>query len=88
MFSLFQRHSVPGSMSAAKPLSSLSDKRPSYTDLTMPGETTAAAAIVQTQSKMRSEPGHTQEMLQPFALCCTWVTVNKQLTAADHSHEK
>ncbi|KAM8887057.1 cytospin-A isoform 1-T1 [Spinachia spinachia] len=33
-----QRHSVPGSMSAAKPLSSLSDKRPSYTDLTMPAE--------------------------------------------------
>uniref|UniRef100_A0A3B3CRC3 Cytospin-A n=1 Tax=Oryzias melastigma TaxID=30732 RepID=A0A3B3CRC3_ORYME len=31
-----QRHSIPGSMSAAKPLSSLSDKRPSYTDISMP----------------------------------------------------
>ncbi|XP_070689670.1 cytospin-A isoform X1 [Pempheris klunzingeri] len=31
-----QRHSISGSMSAAKPLSSLSDKRPSYTDITMP----------------------------------------------------
>uniref|UniRef100_A0A673ALY9 Cytospin-A n=1 Tax=Sphaeramia orbicularis TaxID=375764 RepID=A0A673ALY9_9TELE len=31
-----QRHSITGSMSAAKPLSSLSDKRPSYTDITMP----------------------------------------------------
>ncbi|XP_019949476.1 cytospin-A isoform X2 [Paralichthys olivaceus] len=33
-----QRHSIAGSMSAAKPLSSLSDKRPSYTDITMPAE--------------------------------------------------
>ncbi|XP_076020811.1 cytospin-A [Genypterus blacodes] len=33
-----QRHSVPGSISATKPLSSLSDKRPSYTDITMPAE--------------------------------------------------
>ncbi|XP_070760525.1 cytospin-A isoform X1 [Enoplosus armatus] len=33
-----QRHSITGSMSAAKPLSSLSDKRPSYTDITMPAE--------------------------------------------------
>ncbi|KAF7656570.1 hypothetical protein LDENG_00039150 [Lucifuga dentata] len=32
-----QRHSVAGSMSATKPLS-LSDKRPSYTDITMPAE--------------------------------------------------
>uniref|UniRef100_A0A8C4EEC1 Cytospin-A n=1 Tax=Dicentrarchus labrax TaxID=13489 RepID=A0A8C4EEC1_DICLA len=32
------KHSISGSMSAAKPLSSLSDKRPSYTDITMPGE--------------------------------------------------
>uniref|UniRef100_A0A667WA44 Cytospin-A n=1 Tax=Myripristis murdjan TaxID=586833 RepID=A0A667WA44_9TELE len=31
-----QRHSITGSMSAAKPLSSLSDKRPSYTDIAMP----------------------------------------------------
>ncbi|KAG7263008.1 LOW QUALITY PROTEIN: hypothetical protein CRUP_016525 [Coryphaenoides rupestris] len=30
------RHSISGSMSSAKPLSSLSDKRPSYTDITMP----------------------------------------------------
>uniref|UniRef100_A0A671XIE8 Cytospin-A n=1 Tax=Sparus aurata TaxID=8175 RepID=A0A671XIE8_SPAAU len=29
-----QRHSISGSMSATKPLSSLSDKRPSYTDIT------------------------------------------------------
>uniref|UniRef100_A0A3Q4BIX8 Cytospin-A n=1 Tax=Mola mola TaxID=94237 RepID=A0A3Q4BIX8_MOLML len=28
-----QRHSISGSMSAAKPLSSLTDKRPSYTDI-------------------------------------------------------
>uniref|UniRef100_A0A3P9J8C7 Cytospin-A n=1 Tax=Oryzias latipes TaxID=8090 RepID=A0A3P9J8C7_ORYLA len=34
-----QRHSIPGSMSAPKPLSSLSDKRPSYTDITMPAVT-------------------------------------------------
>ncbi|XP_054467085.1 cytospin-A [Anoplopoma fimbria] len=33
-----QRHSISGSMSAAKPLSSLSDKRPSYTDISMPAE--------------------------------------------------
>ncbi|XP_029367370.1 cytospin-A [Echeneis naucrates] len=33
-----QRHSLTGSMSAPKPLSSLSDKRPSYTDITMPAE--------------------------------------------------
>ncbi|XP_024131317.1 cytospin-A isoform X1 [Oryzias melastigma] len=33
-----QRHSIPGSMSAAKPLSSLSDKRPSYTDISMPAD--------------------------------------------------
>uniref|UniRef100_A0A8D2ZGG9 Cytospin-A n=1 Tax=Scophthalmus maximus TaxID=52904 RepID=A0A8D2ZGG9_SCOMX len=33
-----QRHSITGSMSAAKPLSSLSDKRPSYSDITMPAE--------------------------------------------------
>uniref|UniRef100_A0A3Q0RUW9 Cytospin-A n=1 Tax=Amphilophus citrinellus TaxID=61819 RepID=A0A3Q0RUW9_AMPCI len=33
-----QRHSITGSMSSAKPLSSLSDKRPSYTDITMPAE--------------------------------------------------
>jgi len=32
-----QRHSITGSMSAAKPLSSLTDKRPSYTDISMPG---------------------------------------------------
>uniref|UniRef100_A0A672R8G3 Cytospin-A n=1 Tax=Sinocyclocheilus grahami TaxID=75366 RepID=A0A672R8G3_SINGR len=29
-----QRHSITGSMAAAKPLSSLTDKRPSYTDIT------------------------------------------------------
>ncbi|KAM9744395.1 cytospin-A [Menidia menidia] len=33
-----QRHSISGSMSSAKPLSSLADKRPSYTDITMPAE--------------------------------------------------
>uniref|UniRef100_A0A3Q3E0U0 Cytospin-A n=1 Tax=Labrus bergylta TaxID=56723 RepID=A0A3Q3E0U0_9LABR len=33
-----QRHSISGPMSAAKPLSSLSDKRPNYTDITMPAE--------------------------------------------------
>ncbi|XP_077079716.1 cytospin-A isoform X3 [Siphateles boraxobius] len=33
-----QRHSITGSMSAAKPLSSLTDKRPSYTDISMPAE--------------------------------------------------
>uniref|UniRef100_A0A673MVT1 Cytospin-A n=1 Tax=Sinocyclocheilus rhinocerous TaxID=307959 RepID=A0A673MVT1_9TELE len=31
-----QRHSITGSMAAAKPLSSLTDKRPSYTDISMP----------------------------------------------------
>ncbi|XP_041718232.2 cytospin-A isoform X2 [Coregonus clupeaformis] len=31
-----QRHSITGSISAPKPLSSLSDKRPSYTDISMP----------------------------------------------------
>uniref|UniRef100_A0A3Q2D3W9 Cytospin-A n=1 Tax=Cyprinodon variegatus TaxID=28743 RepID=A0A3Q2D3W9_CYPVA len=31
-----QRHSIAGSISGTKPLSSLSDKRPSYTDITMP----------------------------------------------------
>uniref|UniRef100_A0A3B5LLV7 Cytospin-A n=1 Tax=Xiphophorus couchianus TaxID=32473 RepID=A0A3B5LLV7_9TELE len=33
-----QRHSIAGSIVATKPLSSLSDKRPSYTDMTMPAE--------------------------------------------------
>uniref|UniRef100_A0A4W5N7G9 Cytospin-A n=1 Tax=Hucho hucho TaxID=62062 RepID=A0A4W5N7G9_9TELE len=33
-----QRHSITGSISAAKPLSSLNDKRPSYTDISMPAE--------------------------------------------------
>ncbi|KAM3867964.1 cytospin-A isoform 2-T2 [Diretmus argenteus] len=33
-----QRHSITGSISAAKPLSSLTDKRPSYTDITMPAD--------------------------------------------------
>uniref|UniRef100_A0A4W5QZA7 Cytospin-A n=1 Tax=Hucho hucho TaxID=62062 RepID=A0A4W5QZA7_9TELE len=33
-----QRHSITGSISAPKPLSSLSDKRPSYTDISMPAE--------------------------------------------------
>ncbi|XP_062310963.1 cytospin-A isoform X1 [Osmerus eperlanus] len=33
-----QRHSISGSISAPKPLSCLSDKRPSYTDISMPAE--------------------------------------------------
>ncbi|KAM4745570.1 cytospin-A isoform 2-T2 [Anableps anableps] len=33
-----QRHSIAGSITATKPLSSLSDKRPSYTDITMPAD--------------------------------------------------
>ncbi|XP_023834292.1 cytospin-A isoform X1 [Salvelinus sp. IW2-2015] len=33
-----QRHSITGSISAPKPLSSLSDKRPSYADISMPAE--------------------------------------------------
>ncbi|KAM9547500.1 cytospin-A-like isoform 3-T4 [Salvelinus alpinus] len=33
-----QRHSITGSISAAKPLSSLNDKRPSYTEISMPAE--------------------------------------------------
>uniref|UniRef100_A0A3Q2QD02 Cytospin-A n=1 Tax=Fundulus heteroclitus TaxID=8078 RepID=A0A3Q2QD02_FUNHE len=33
-----QRHSIAGPISATKPLSSLSDKRPSYTDMTMPAD--------------------------------------------------
>uniref|UniRef100_A0A8C8CUS1 Cytospin-A n=1 Tax=Oncorhynchus tshawytscha TaxID=74940 RepID=A0A8C8CUS1_ONCTS len=36
-----QRQSITGSISAAKPLSSLNDKRPSYTDISMPGESVA-----------------------------------------------
>ncbi|XP_015252099.1 PREDICTED: cytospin-A [Cyprinodon variegatus] len=32
------RHSIAGSISGTKPLSSLSDKRPSYTDITMPAD--------------------------------------------------
>ncbi|XP_048065596.1 cytospin-A isoform X2 [Megalobrama amblycephala] len=39
-----QRHSISGSMSAAKPLSSLTDKRPSYTDISMPAEHLLRAA--------------------------------------------
>ncbi|XP_051965250.1 cytospin-A-like isoform X2 [Xyrauchen texanus] len=39
-----QRHSVTGSMAAAKPLSSLTDKRSSYTDISMPAEHLLRAA--------------------------------------------
>nr|XP_055023991.1 cytospin-A isoform X2 [Misgurnus anguillicaudatus] len=39
-----QRHSVSGSMAATKPLSSLADKRPSYTDISMPAEHLLRAA--------------------------------------------
>lgn len=39
-----QRHSITGSMVAAKPLSSLADKRPSYTDISMPAEHLLRAA--------------------------------------------
>uniref|UniRef100_A0A671KJW3 Cytospin-A n=1 Tax=Sinocyclocheilus anshuiensis TaxID=1608454 RepID=A0A671KJW3_9TELE len=39
-----QRHSITGSMAAAKPLSSLTDKRPSYTDISMPAEHLLRAA--------------------------------------------
>lgn len=42
---LFQRHSITGSISAAKPLSSLNDKRPSYTDISMPGESEAQTKL-------------------------------------------
>ncbi|XP_051525366.1 cytospin-A-like isoform X2 [Myxocyprinus asiaticus] len=38
-----QRHSVTGSMAAAKPLSSLTDKRSSYTDISMPEHLLRAA---------------------------------------------
>ncbi|KTF93911.1 hypothetical protein cypCar_00001882 [Cyprinus carpio] len=38
------RHSITGSMAAAKPLSSLTDKRPSYTDISMPAEHLLRAA--------------------------------------------
>jgi len=67
LFLLFQRHSITGSMSAAKPLSSLSDKRPSYTDITMPGESVVTATIyshptcaVRGQSSVLLNEGHTQ----------------------------
>uniref|UniRef100_A0A673ZW56 Cytospin-A n=1 Tax=Salmo trutta TaxID=8032 RepID=A0A673ZW56_SALTR len=40
-----QRHSITGSISAAKPLSSLNDKRPSYTDISMPGESEAQTKL-------------------------------------------
>ncbi|KAL4660341.1 cytospin-A isoform X3 [Arapaima gigas] len=33
-----QRHSISGTMSAPKPLSALSDKRPSYTEISVPAE--------------------------------------------------
>ncbi|KAK0155972.1 Cytospin-A [Merluccius polli] len=56
-----QRHSISGSMSSAKPLSSLSDKRPSYTDITMPAEhllrgpsSSRPAAVLQRVSTMDS----------------------------------
>ncbi|KAM9857731.1 cytospin-A isoform 3-T3 [Aulostomus maculatus] len=56
-----QRHSIPGSMSSAKPLSSLSDKRPGYTDITMPSEhllrgasTSRPPAVLQRVSTMDS----------------------------------
>ncbi|KAK0135296.1 Cytospin-A [Merluccius polli] len=51
-----QRHSISGSMSSAKPLSSLSDKRPSYTDITMPGGPSSSrpAAVLQRVSTMDS----------------------------------
>uniref|UniRef100_A0AAY4AVR3 Cytospin-A n=1 Tax=Denticeps clupeoides TaxID=299321 RepID=A0AAY4AVR3_9TELE len=39
-----QRHSIAGSMAAAKPLSSLTDKRPSYADISMPAEHLLRAA--------------------------------------------
>ncbi|XP_057213294.1 cytospin-A isoform X1 [Triplophysa rosa] len=39
-----QRHSISGSMATAKPLSSLADKRPSYTDISMPAEHLLRAA--------------------------------------------
>uniref|UniRef100_A0A672S3G4 Cytospin-A n=1 Tax=Sinocyclocheilus grahami TaxID=75366 RepID=A0A672S3G4_SINGR len=39
-----QRHIITGSMAAAKPLSSLTDKRPSYTDISMPAEHLLRAA--------------------------------------------
>ncbi|XP_048100499.1 cytospin-A [Alosa alosa] len=39
-----QRHSMGNSVAAAKPLSSLSDKRPSYTDITMPTDHLLRAA--------------------------------------------
>ncbi|XP_059378588.1 cytospin-A-like [Carassius carassius] len=39
-----QRHSITGSMAAAKPLSTLTDKRPSYTDISMPAEHLLRAA--------------------------------------------
>ncbi|KAA0713923.1 Cytospin-A SPECC1-like protein [Triplophysa tibetana] len=39
-----QRHSISGSMATAKPLSSLADKRPSYSDISMPAEHLLRAA--------------------------------------------
>ncbi|XP_029016956.1 cytospin-A [Betta splendens] len=54
-----QRHSISGSMSTAKPMSSLSDKRPSYTDITMPPEhllrgtsTSRTPSVIQRVSNM------------------------------------
>ncbi|XP_034027173.1 cytospin-A isoform X2 [Thalassophryne amazonica] len=56
-----QRHTITGSMSAAKPLSSLTDKRSSYTDLTMPPEhllrgasTSRPPSVLQRSSNMDS----------------------------------
>uniref|UniRef100_A0A8C5D0R1 Cytospin-A n=1 Tax=Gadus morhua TaxID=8049 RepID=A0A8C5D0R1_GADMO len=62
-----QRHSISGSMSSSKPLSSLSDKRPSYTDINMPadhllrgsssGRTTAVLQRVSTMDPSKAISG-------------------------------
>uniref|UniRef100_A0A8C5DQT9 Cytospin-A n=1 Tax=Gouania willdenowi TaxID=441366 RepID=A0A8C5DQT9_GOUWI len=49
-----QRHSTNRSMSAAKPLSSLNDKRPSYSDITIPGKHTHTSPCVNSSVSRRS----------------------------------
>ncbi|XP_055017647.1 cytospin-A isoform X2 [Boleophthalmus pectinirostris] len=48
-----QRHSLTSSMSAAKPLSSMNDKRNTYTDISMPEHSFRGAAAARPQSALQ-----------------------------------
>nr|XP_014344826.1 PREDICTED: cytospin-A isoform X1 [Latimeria chalumnae]XP_014344830.1 PREDICTED: cytospin-A isoform X1 [Latimeria chalumnae] len=54
-----QRHSISGPISASKPLSSLSDKRPSYAEIPVPAE-----HLLRTSSSTR--PGATLQRVSPI----------------------